>query len=257
MPRDVWLVFPGLQRALVAPALKRLRTACSERGWRFEETPTRPLEVRAGTWNLVSQEQAQTLYRRAHRTRTAVVSIGSSAQVCLASESDLRRGLGSAASVVLTLSNYVRYKALFVSLRTADDPLRWVGAFDRWCDGVHCEGEYDPRCLPFHIFRTETKDLDTAGQRSLFDDRHGHATRRCDDERRQWRLNPHAFHGIESLSVAGRQLPTAYHWDVAPEAGRTTRIRTPTEEWSVETYINVYPDGGLRVTKEGRARRFR
>ena len=241
MPGEVWVFFPEGSRGEVSELRKHLKRECQPRGWAVQERPTRVVRTRAAELQLVRGPDAVELYRRMHRARLAVVGIGT-AQICLVPAKQ-RSPEGSLRS----LRRFCRYKAFFVRLDVGEvNPVQWFTPFSRWLDETHCEGDYDPRCLPLHVFTCDDMPLDSAPERAAFDGRYGAATSRLDADRRRWRLDPTAYHGSETLGVAGHVLPQGFHWDVRPERGGGATLHTPVETWSVRTYVNVYPDAGVR-----------
>lgn len=234
MSAEVWTFFPDRRRAESADARNRLRRECASRQWAFQERPTRLLKTRAGDLMVANGQDAVHVYRRMHRTRVAVVSIGATQVQTRPDEFHLWR-----------LRRYCLYKAYFVRIEPSGDPTLWISLFERWRGAVHCQGDYDPRCLPHHVFSRRDSSLDSAEGRAEFDARYGSGRIRIDDEARRWALDPTAYHGTEILEVAGHQLPRGFHWDVGPGEGRAL-IHTPTETWRVKRYVNVYPDAFVR-----------
>lgn len=239
MANEVWIFFPESQSAQTADLRKRLRQECRAREWQAQERPARPLRTRAGELFIIRGNDAVDVYRRMHRSWTAVLSIGA-AQVSLrARPRDITRHLRA-------LGNYCLYKAFFMRLGADGDASVWIAPFERWAASVGCENEYDPRCLPLHVFASGLDHrLSVAEGRAAFDHHHGAGRRRQDDEQRHWSLDPSAYHGTDSLHVAGCGLPTGFHWDVRGDK-RGTSIWTPTEDWIVSQYVNVSPDAHVR-----------
>ena len=56
-------------------------------------------------------------------------------------------------------------------------------AFSTWLGQIDCEGEADPRCLPFPVFSTKSdvSDLATPNGRTAFAQIHGRQSSRVDD----------------------------------------------------------------------------
>ena len=155
------------------------------------------------------------------------------------------RSSGPVLPTTIGLATFVRYKSLAARLpREPAEVSNQLEAYEAWCELVECEGGRDPRCLPFHIFKSGNSDLDTPERRRHFDDIHGTGARRQDDNELAWDLKPGGFHGRDILHVAGRELPPGFHWDVSVDRART--ITTPTEQWRVSKYVNVAPDANVR-----------
>jgi hypothetical protein len=197
------------------------------------------MRTRSGPLLLVRGDDAVQAYRRMHRSRTAILAIG-------AAQVSLRVGAPDVSRHLRSLQRYCLYKAFFMRLDTAGDPTVWIRPFEKWAAQVDCKDEYDPRCLPLHVFAcTSDHRLSDIEGRSAFDARYGGGRRRQDDEQRNWTLDPSAYHGRDILQVAGCELPRGFHWDVRREGGGTT-IWTPTETWVVSQYVNVSPDAHVR-----------
>ena len=160
----------------------------------------------------------------------------------------------------MLVSRFVRYKAYAAPL--PDDPTAvsaCLDEYDAWCGCVGCENDNDPRCLPLHVFKSVHTELDTLAQRRRFDKEHGTGTRRLDGNGLAWRLDPAAFHGWDTLHVAGHELVPGFHWDVSAGTGGSGTVTTPTERWTITAkrgYVNVYPDGHVRGGRQF-ARKFR
>ncbi len=151
----------------------------------------------------------------------------------------------------ISLERFVRYKAFFKVLgreRSGLDVAHFLSKFQDWQQGCACDGERDARCLPLHVFSPshEWQDLHVEGGVTEFEARHGRASSRVDEKRRDWRP-PNALHGQEVLVVAGTALRSGFHWDVT--SPRTEgRLYTNTEIWRFRrgAYCNVYPDAAVR-----------
>ena len=122
-------------------------------------------------------------------------------------------------------------------------------AFHSWLEQMHCEGESDSRCLPFHIFKTDfdINDLALYEGRSNFAQIHGQQSSRVDNNQLSWNRPKGAYHGQEILQVAGRDLVAGFHWDVSNSSTKK-RITTTSEIWEVSAngYVNIYPDQHIR-----------
>jgi hypothetical protein len=150
---------------------------------------------------------------------------------------------------LVSLHDFVRYKAHFVALRGHSDVRRCIEEFEEWIRISTCDGLHDPRILPLHIFdNTEVwLNLDTPEQTSAFTAKFGPAARRKDIDERSW-MQATALHGGDTLSVAGVSLLRGFHWDVIRGSGGQGIITTH-EIWRLEnkkSYCNIYPDGYVR-----------
>lgn len=123
------------------------------------------------------------------------------------------------------------------------DPCFGVG----WRERVECDGDHDPRCLPFDVFSGDGRELNLVEQRARFNQRYGIGAKRRDDARSTWHLNPRDYHGGEISVVAGHALPVGFHWDVETDAQRD--FVTPRYSWRVTGHFNVYPDSIFRRGK--------
>ena len=241
MDREVWVVFPPTARRRIAEVRDRLRRECDTRSWPRPQEKTFPeRRVRGRPLGLLAGSDAANLYRRSHRARVGVFFVG---QPCVLLKPDAHVFAGGA---LAALRRFVRYKAYVSPL--PEDPADVSGAldvYDAWCGRVECGGGRDPRCLPFHIFKSDQMPLGTTEQQQRFDGKYGSGARRRDDDDFVWILDPARFHGADVLHVAGYELAPGFHWDVSVGRGRKI-ITTPTERWRVDRYVNVAPDAHLR-----------
>ncbi len=179
-----------------------------------------------------------------HRARVAVLVLGSDPRVPLhpRSQDALRYERH------IQPKRYVEYKCFYckVSYDPANDG--WTGMFSGWCEHTECEGEHDPRCLLFHVFRGNGAELDSTEGRENFNYRYGTGAQRVDDAGSTWQLNPKNYHSNEeSLNIAGRTLARGFHWDVVTSAPRD--FNTPKCSCRVTGHFNVYPDAFFRPGK--------
>ena len=238
---------------------RALKSVCTDRGWKFEQRTAfrrsvpdhRNRDVRA---HLLDPQQATELYNGMHLRNTGVIEVD---RVFVPATACPRNRLRD----YLPLRQFVRYKALHKRIgrgasgdlwaeQTADDFQDWIDRSDK------CEGENDPRCLPFHVFSTipEDYDLDAPEDRRRFNKGHGSQGSRSDSEGLQWdRPNAREMHGRQALHVAGRSLVRGFHWDVSigSRASGPTEVSSTKEIWRIwgEGYVNVYPDAGFRSGK--------
>lgn len=239
MVTDIWMIFPQTRRPETSATRNRVRSICKERKWEFQERPVKEMPVTAGGRNrfLLSGADADALYRRLHVSRVGVLCFDS-VSVPLDPIAKTRDRL------LIDLQTFSRYKSFYAKVSVAH-PDGWLPDFERWQSCIDCDGEHDPRCLPFHIFKAESAGLEVASQRDDFSDRYGKGSARRDNDEREWRLSPRDFHGTESAQISGYELRPGFHWDVTPSAGYA-RIVTPLEVWQVANYINIYPSAHIR-----------
>ena len=237
MDHEIWCVFPDTGHAQTAPIRDDLRRECRRRGWRLQEKRSVETPVDGRPLQFLSGEDAVNLYRRSHRVRVGVLFTGKPAILP-------RPGPARRSEMTIALATFVRYKVYAARLPTNPAGIpRCLDAYEAWCQDTGCENGNDPRCLPFHIFRSGHVGLDTPGERRRFNEIHGDWARRRDERGLFWRRGP--FHGREVLHVAGYELQPGFHWDVSVEGGAKT-ITTPTECWQVSRYINIAPNAYLR-----------
>ena len=239
MIQEIWVVFPGQDRAQTAPIRDNLRVECRRRGWGLQEKRSIGTRVDGRPLQTLSGEDAVNLYRRSHRARVGVLFAGKPAVLP-------RPGKPRRAEKTINLTTFLRYKAYAARLPTTPAYLSsCLDDYESWCQDTGCENDHDPRCLPFHVFASEQTDLDTPDERQRFNEIHGPGGRRRDERAFTWFLGPRPFHGRQVLHVAGYTLPSGFHWDVSVQAHPKT-ITTPTERWEVSRYINIAPDAHLR-----------
>lgn len=236
--REVWIVFPRSERRGTDAVRAQLRRECGIRSWKVQEVPAELVRLSSGRPRLLIEgEDAVKLYKQSHRARVGVFHRGSPRVRVRPRERT-------------PVSKFVRYKAYAAPLPT--DPTAvsaCLDEYDAWCGCVGCEDDNDPRCLPLHVFKSVHTELDTPAQRRRFDKEHGSGTWRLDGNGLAWRLDPAAFHGWDTLHVAGHELVRGFHWDVSVDDGVSGTIMTPTERWKLSAksgYVNVYPDGHVR-----------
>lgn len=239
MVREIWCVFSDTVRARTAPIRDHLRRECRKRGWGLQEKRSVEARVDGRPLQLLSGEDAVNLYRRSHRVRVGVLFTGRPAILP-------RPGPARRSERTIDLATFMRYKAYAARLPASPACIpSCLDAYDSWCRDIKCENGNDPRCLPFHIFRSGHVGLDTASERRRFNEIHGPGVRRRDEHDLSWSLGAGPFHGRDVLHVAGHALPPGFHWDVSVERDAKT-ITTPTERWRVSRYINIAPDAHLR-----------
>jgi hypothetical protein len=192
---------------------------------------------------LIESAVAAHLYPRLHRRRLVVLVIGRDPLVPL--HPRIAEAVWPRRHV--PLRRYVDYKSLWIRLPLLDPTNEsWAGSFSSWCEMNDCEGEHDPRCLPFHVFSGDGKGLEDTDRRARFDGRYGKGPLRTDEQAGEWRMDPAHFHAFQSgdhLQVSGCELRPGCHWDVV---GSRYRISTPRGVWIVDGHVNVYPDAHVR-----------
>ncbi len=236
----VYLFFNQKDLASSRKIRDKVRDICSARGWRFKPCPVETSrDAKGRPVALVAVDVASGLYPLCHRSRVATLSLSK----------DPRVPLHPRSNDVLTynrhipLRRFVAHKCCWY--RLPNDTLNdtWAGVFATWCNRIDCENERDPRCLPFHLFNGQGRNLSTPSERSQFNEKYG-VSDRNDDSQTNWKLNPSIFHGQESLTLAGCALPAGTHWDVIP--GSKRQIYAPKGAWEVEGHFNAYPDAHIR-----------
>jgi hypothetical protein len=241
MAGDVYLFFRSEEIETTSALRKHVAEVCKARSWNFQPRSVRTVRAPNGRpITLLTRDIAAGLYKRAHRTRVAILVIGSDPRVPLhPDEAEVLKF-----QTHIPLRRFTAYKSCWV--RIPKDSLNdsWVGMFSSWCKRTECDGEHDPRCLPFHVFSGDGLGLDEAQRREDFDARYGSGANRLDDESSRWLLNPAIFHGTESLHIAGYILRAGCHWDVT---ATEWRISTPAGLWWVKQgHVNIYPDAHVR-----------
>jgi hypothetical protein len=241
MSADINLFFRRENRDATNALRSRVATVCADRGWHFHPRSVLTVRTRGGRpIPLVARDVAMGLYPRVHRSRVATLVVGGDPRVALHPSEVEALKFGRH----VPLRRFVEYKSFWV--RVPNDPTNesWVGAFVSWSERIECESEHDPRCLPFHVFSGEGAGLQVLERRQAFDQRYGQGADRVDDEDSRWILNPHEYHGMESLHVAGYKLRKGCHWDVTAEEWM---ISTPVGLWRVGGHVNIYPDAHVRA----------
>ena len=238
-PNSFGSVFPDTGRTQTARIRNSLRQECRNRGWRLQEKPSIEKRVDGRPLQFLSGEDAVNLYRRSHRARVGVLFTGKPTVLP-------RPGRARRSERTIDLATFVRYKAYAARLPAKPACISsCLDAYESWCEDTGCENGNDPRCLPFHIFRSGHTDLDTPGKRRRFNEIHGGGPRRRDERDLFWSLGTGPYHGRDVLHVAGHTLQPGFHWDVSVQRDAKT-ITTPTERWQVSRYINIAPDAHLR-----------
>ncbi|MFD5093753.1 hypothetical protein ACFWMR_24355 [Amycolatopsis thailandensis] len=193
---------------------------------------------------LIEPLDANDLYQVIHRHPTAVIQIGDPA---------IRLNPSAAVTMRNTkkLQRFVRYKAFWLPLGRVDsnfDPKVFLEGFSSWMNSTDCAGERDARCMPLHVISPnhDWSDLHIDTGITEFEKVHGRATKRTDEDGRQWNT-PNALHGREKTTVAGVDLRAGFHWDVV-SSNDASSLHTSSEVWKFarNSYCNVYPDASVR-----------
>ena len=251
---EVWLFHP----ASGGPSNqdKRLiETECRKRGWKLTLRPTKACKSREGRpLGLIKNQDATNLYRRIHRSRIGIWQIGD-AHVPTKPKPRI------IAADYIRLRTFVEHKAFHERISSVDASDQWHSSllsFCNWLNQVCCEGEGDPRCLPFHVFTTKHNISALASRegRSTFTKKHGPQSSRVDDNKLHWGRPQGAHHGQERLHVAGLDLIPGFHWDVSNQ-GSKRLITTTKDVWEIKPkgYVNIYPDQHIREGKLSKRRR--
>lgn len=240
MAPEVFLFFDSGKFASSREIRQKVEKICSTEQWSFQPKAVPIKRDPSGRpVSLVELDVAKHLYPRAHRARIACLVLGADPRVPIHPiESEVLRFRRH-----VPLRRFLAYKSCWIRLNAVQSNNSWAGEFRTWCSQTNCEGELDPRCLPFHVFRGAGRDLQLPARRVAFDEQYGFGGFRRDEQNVDWALNPHAFHGTESLHVSGYLLPTGFHWDVS---SNYVRIQTPKGVWEGRGHINIYPDAHVR-----------
>ena len=224
---------------------------CAARRWSL--TPprqTRRAQTHEGRpLGLITSRDAINLYKRAHRARVGVFQIGDA-------HVPIKPQPRPTVRDYVQLRGFVKHKAFHARIPQNDVDSQWsssLTAFGRWLDGTWCDGEGDPRCLPLHVFETdfETDRLSSAEGRSAFAQMHGPQSSRVDLRQLRWKRPQGAYHGSESLHVAGYDLVRGFHWDVLNEGAKRNVATISGKTWEIPRngYVNVYPDAHIRGSR--------
>ena len=241
MSVDVNLFFHREEKDATSALRRHVAAVCESRGWNFQP---RSVPIRRAPDGrpipLVARDVAVGIYPRIHRSQVATLVVGRDPRVPLHPHEDgalrFRRHV--------PLRQFVEYKSCWIRIPNAAANDSWIGVFVSWCGRIECEGDHDPRCLPFHVFSGDGTDLQNAVRRRAFEDQYGSGADRLDENRARWILEPREYHGQESLCIAGHALREGCHWDVTAEQWR---ICTPVGLWRVDGHVNIYPDAHIRA----------
>ena len=250
---ELWLFCPELnsrdpRQQLVARARDTISLECRARGWHFNRISTKIMRPEGRYVGAITPRDATTLYRSAHRARVGVW------QICYA-HAPIRPAPSKNWNHYMTLGRFLRYKAFHFNVGKRKFADVWPSSlisFQEWLKRVDCEGQSDPRCLPFHIFGSgvPVDDLATGEGRYAFANKHGSSAARLDDNHLRWKSPRGSLHGRERLQVSGRDLEKGFHWDVDSRKKSHT-VTSTAERWKIQRggYLNIYPDGYIREGK--------
>ncbi|HVA87552.1 MAG TPA: hypothetical protein VNF73_14695, partial [Candidatus Saccharimonadales bacterium] len=149
---DLWLLKAPGQR--LSDEVGTLLTAESvRRGWTVEIREASAERDQSGRpIAMVRPADAGAIYSRAHTARVGLLV-----------DDRLRVSLDPTKAPAIrrarNLGSFLRYKA-FVSRLDYSEPreaVQFIEAFAVWANLTDCEGDYDPRILPLHIFDAESE----------------------------------------------------------------------------------------------------
>ena len=250
---EVWLFYPKGRGRSVRDAV---RSKCRDIDWSCVDRTTSKLRIPQGRpIQRVNLEDATNLYRSIHTKRIGVWQVGDAYVPIIPKPKNSPKHY-------VTLRQFIRYKAFHCRI----DPNKLIESLERsavrfksWIDTTRCDGEGDPRCLPFHVFKTDLEeyDLDTPAGRRGFARRYGQQGNRTDGNGIRWeRPVARQMHGQPVLQVAGRTLTRGFHWDVTSSRrkSKSWTLATTSEEWEIERngHVNVYPNAQIRGSKASR-----
>lgn len=238
---DVFFFTSQANRATTAKLRDSYEGVCRKRGWNFQPRMLDPIKTAEGRPVLpVPPAVAMGLYPRTHRQRVATLVLGTDPIVPLRpNQTEAIRHRHT-----VPLRQFIDYKACWIRVPNEPTNLTWAGMFEAWCDTIDCEGEHDPRCLPFHVFAGEGAGLKDPNRRQAFNQRYGAGAKRIDDENLNWLLEPRLFESTESDCISGYVCRAGFHWEVS---GVEWRISTPAGIWEGEGHVNVYPNAHIRA----------
>ena len=246
-PVEVWLFYPENTPSVVNQAKQIIRAECEKRQWAFQDRPTHLIKPDGRPIGQVKPQDATNLYQRIHRARVGVWQI-EYANV------PIRPKPKNTIADYITLSRFVLHKAYHKTLPAISLEDTWWPSLEEflvWVEGTYCEGETDPRCLPFHVFETklDLAVLESRDGRRGFARMHGAQSSRSDENGFKWTRG--VLHGQGTLQVAGWELTTGFHWDVAGKAKQL--VTTTSQVWQIKPngYVNVSPDAHIRGNRKG------
>lgn len=186
--------------------------------------------------HVLTRLDAARLYHEFHRQPTAVLH---TTKVEVRTAPDLGRN----ERWWISLAKFCRYKAFLGNTRSGTFRT-WSSEFAEWATAIGCANHADPRCLPFHVYKTKLADaLDSDSGRRRFAQHHHctdpHGLR--DDGGFLWVAADDRHGGREEATVAGCVLPQGHHWDMKGPLDSTVRLLD--EVYLLGRHLNVFPDG--------------
>lgn len=227
----------------------RVRTEFDEAGWTVRNLRPRLLSSRPSTGSrpavVLEPTDAHAIYLEAHRSIVAVVQIVAVGVLKNPENHPTPRN-------TMSLERFVRYKACFIVASPETSRNNVLALANGWIRDVRCGGDNDPRCLPLHVFSTESDWVDLDSSTVAFDTHHGKANRRRDSEDRRWPKDP-SRHGKQVDVVAGHRLQQGFHWD-AQALRNESFMHNAREVWEIhgDGHLNVYPDSHMRRGKNSK-----
>lgn len=192
--------------------------------------------------NVLSAQDTETVYRAAHDGPLSVLST-----VSYRVRPDPRADPATDRALWAP-EDFLRYKAHAAFVRGPERAVGTIASAAAALAALSCSGASDPRALPMHVFSPTGHAHDLSGEHGLrnFGRAHGPASGRVDRHGRRWSTGPH--HGRETVTIAGSELPTGFHWDVAP-TGRKAELCNGWQVWQLTSraaYANVSPNAAVR-----------
>jgi hypothetical protein len=252
----VFAVLPpeGQFEAQQADKLEELRQASAAREWELVTVKSRSVDSRLygesrRPLRMLEPWDARELYNAAHRRPVGVTEFRSV-------RVQRNPGIHASSENSVSLARFIKYKAFYRQVPNNRNPdgtpstaTQFVEGFENWMRESGCLGDRDPRCIPLISFSArEDWTLDTPDGVRRFEAIHGRPTDLRDDARREWR-RPFSggMHGQTVLTVAQRELPRGFHWDVW-NSGQSTSLYAINEIWTFprSSYANVHPDASIR-----------
>ena len=243
---EVWLFYPRGDQGNHRTIRAQIKARCSDSGWGYRELSTTRIVLSEGRFiRKITPEDATNLYRSVHARRIGVWQVGDADVPVIPDPKNNPRHY-------VPLHRFIKYKAFHRDIdpkKLAHEWAEFARLFQSWIEKTACLGESDPRCLPFHVFKTDIDkyDLDKETGRKRFENDYKRRNSRLDDEDRLWnRPTFGQMHGREILQVAGRELMRGFHWDVNSRG--KCKISNTWEVWEVQPngYVNVYPNAHIR-----------
>jgi len=242
-PRSLWIILPANPSEAQGESISRLRTKLSElEDITVSDVRVQNIRGRGGlTYPLIPVKDVAGLYRRAHRSRTAIIAFGGAKVLLDISELPTSRGC-------VALERFIQHKCSYELVSRPEEVDRALSGALAWISDIHCDGPRDPRCYPTVVFETLREyPLDTLRERRDFVSLHRTSKRSSaltDARSRTWQIGP--AHTKDLIQVGGRTLPIGFHWDV--QASRDSTIVTGWEIWRLpgKGYTNIHPDALIR-----------